>query len=330
MALEKDQSAWLPEPPPARPARRDAAIEAALRKFDGDDEIAPPKARPANASWGSRHRPQLGFALASMLVLVIGIPAAWIGLRNEGSTHEAAPTAAFEHATVATKAPPPKAAAPPAFVQRTAPPPATSGLLSTSPPVHATESAVAQIEAKSEPVEESAAPVVAAAPPPPPPPPAPPPAAAANAQADALSRQAMSQDQGLVVTGSLAPGARLDAPGAAKAVSPRQGYEGFLAKLQTAARSGDRRAVTSLIAFPLRVNFPGGAKSYPDRHSVERDFPQIFTARVMRAIAAQRADQLFVRDQGAMIGDGEVWFRETCMNPACSPAGPVRITAVNP
>ena len=41
MAVEKDQSAWLPEPPPPRPARRDAAIDAALRRFDGIDEPAP-------------------------------------------------------------------------------------------------------------------------------------------------------------------------------------------------------------------------------------------------------------------------------------------------
>jgi hypothetical protein len=50
---------------------------------------------------------------------------------------------------------------------------------------------------------------------------------------------------------------------------------------------------------------------------------------VRRAILDQRADQLFVRDQGAMVGNGEVWFSDTCPNAACSPAGPVRIIAVN-
>ena len=38
MAVDSDQTDWLPKPPPPRPARRDAAIETALRKFDGVDE----------------------------------------------------------------------------------------------------------------------------------------------------------------------------------------------------------------------------------------------------------------------------------------------------
>jgi hypothetical protein len=56
----------------------------------------------------------------------------------------------------------------------------------------------------------------------------------------------------------------------------------------------------------------------------------VFTPKVKRAVLAQRPDRLFVRDLGAMVGDGELWFRETCPNAACSPPGPVRIVAVNP
>jgi hypothetical protein len=78
------------------------------------------------------------------------------------------------------------------------------------------------------------------------------------------------------------------------------------------------------------VNGASGARTYRDAASVERDFDRIFTARVKHAILAQRPDGLFVRDQGAMVGDGELWFRETCSNPTCSPSGPVRIVAVNP
>jgi hypothetical protein len=100
--------------------------------------------------------------------------------------------------------------------------------------------------------------------------------------------------------------------------------------MQAAVRSNNPRALTKLIGFPLRVNFAGGTRSYPDRRSVERDFSQVFTPQVRQAILSQRSDEIFVRDQGAMIGSGEVWFSQTCSNAACSPAGPVRITAVNP
>jgi len=78
------------------------------------------------------------------------------------------------------------------------------------------------------------------------------------------------------------------------------------------------------------VNGAGGTRIYRDSESVERDFERIFNSRVRSAILKQRADQLFVRDQGAMVGSGELWFSKTCKNSACSPPGPVRIIAVNP
>jgi hypothetical protein len=134
----------------------------------------------------------------------------------------------------------------------------------------------------------------------------------------------------VVVTGSRIPKASLQAPSAARSISAKQNYAGFLSRLQAAIRADNHGEVIALIDFPLRANFRGGSRIYRDPASVERDFDRIFTARVKRAIARQRADRLFVRDQGAMIGDGEVWFDQTCPNTACSPPGPVFIRAVNP
>jgi hypothetical protein len=111
---------------------------------------------------------------------------------------------------------------------------------------------------------------------------------------------------------------------AAATVPQAQSYRTFLSRLQDAVRANDRRAVIRLIGFPLRVNAPGGARIYRDGRSVERDFDQIFTANVRRAVLRQRADRLFVRDLGAMVGSGQLWFDQR------SPAGPVVITAVNP
>jgi hypothetical protein len=134
----------------------------------------------------------------------------------------------------------------------------------------------------------------------------------------------------IAVTGSRIQQRALEMSAPAKVVSANQPYASFLARLQRAARAGDRRAVIGLIGFPLRVNFAAGARVYRDARSVERDFDRIFTAKVKAAIARQRADSLFVRDQGAMIGNGELWFRETCTNADCSQTGPVRIVAINP
>ena len=167
---------------------------------------------------------------------------------------------------------------------------------------------------------------------PPPPAPAPPPPPVAD-ESEAVA-------QSLIVTGSRArrpPAAERSADAKAEerdneiaADSANPAYAAFLSRLQAAVRAGDRRAIIALIDFPLRVNEAKGPRLYRDARSVERDFERIFTPKVRRAILGQRADRLFVRDQGAMIGDGELWFDRTCPNATCSPPGPVRIMAVNP
>jgi hypothetical protein len=121
-----------------------------------------------------------------------------------------------------------------------------------------------------------------------------------------------------------------DIAGAKYQVQGNRSYQAFLARLQAAVRADDRRAVMRLIAFPLRVNSQEGARFYADPRSVEQDFDRIFTPRVRQAIVNQKPSQLFVRDQGAMIGNGEVWFDLVCRSAQCSPAAPVRIRAINP
>lgn len=151
----------------------------------------------------------------------------------------------------------------------------------------------------------------------------------------------MASTQDVAVTGS-----RIRAPGMSKqsearAVAEREAepddasattiaYRRFLSRLQSAVRANDKGAVAGLAASPLRVNFEGGPKTYSDRNSIERDYDRIFTPRVRRAILGQRADRLFANYQGAMIGDGQVWFDQTCPNDSCSPPGPMRIKAINP
>lgn len=83
MTVEQDQTGLLPEPPPPRPARRDAAIDAALRKFDAVEQPAlAPRERPA-LRWKGIQRPHVAALASAMLLVVVGIPAALIGLRDQ-------------------------------------------------------------------------------------------------------------------------------------------------------------------------------------------------------------------------------------------------------
>src|SRR5688572_7661783 len=85
MAADNDLSASLPEPPPPRPAARDAAIEAAMRRFDGQDAIPPHLAaapRPAPRRLG---RPQIGALATIALVAAIGLPV-WMSTSDRYAT----------------------------------------------------------------------------------------------------------------------------------------------------------------------------------------------------------------------------------------------------
>lgn len=327
MAVEEQD--WLPKPPPPRPARRDAAIEAAVRKFDGVEELAPVD-RPRRG-WVSTHRPQFAAMVTAMLLVVVGIPAALVGLRDQSTTSErnATPEVAVHDnacpsGNCGVKHEP---SVPPATARQVAQAP-PSAPRAVEPPAVRYESA--PVAAPTESITQSlpaapAAEMASAAPPPPPPPP------------PAAAQQAMTQD--IAVTGARVAQPGLASPQgfAAKAADrtaneakpQTAGYGQFLSRLQAAVRAGDRSAVIKLISFPLRVNSQSRSRVYRDRQSVERDFDLIFTAKVKQAILAQRADQLFVRDQGVMIGNGEVWFDQSCDNAQCSPLGPLRIIAVN-
>jgi hypothetical protein len=86
--------------------------------------------------------------------------------------------------------------------------------------------------------------------------------------------------------------------------------EAFLAELQTAVASGDHQTVAKLVFFPMRWNHGRTHGYIRSRKAFLASYDRIFTKKVIDAIAAQKPADLFVRDQGTMIGGGEVWFEQ--------------------
>lgn len=70
---EGDLSGLLPEPPPPRPAARNAAIAAAMRRFDGIADVPAAAERPRTSPWSARWGAVGAFA-SILLVMLIGIP----------------------------------------------------------------------------------------------------------------------------------------------------------------------------------------------------------------------------------------------------------------
>lgn len=334
MAIDSDNSISLPTPPPPRPVARRDAIEAALRRFDGAPDSP---AKKPQRSWWASHQRSLGALATAAIIAVVSIPIALNVLNDQPR-----PTPQAKAPVDTRPVPASDISAPPPPKTEQTDEAAAEEVPRSKLPLEPHEDAASvpfQAEQKAS-IAESAAPALAAPPASysaPPPPPPPPPAPAPERDDSAYEAGGSS----VIVTGSRIPQpdipssqhgalAAKRAADSLKAISPSEAYARFLPRLQSAIRSGDRRAVSGLIQYPLRVNAKGGPRIYSDRKSVEKDFDRIFTPHVRSAILAQRADGLFVRDQGAMIGDGEVWFDQTCRNSDCSQVGPVRIKAINP
>ena len=94
-------------------------------------------------------------------------------------------------------------------------------------------------------------------------------------------------------------------------ITDPEGVRRFLAALQDAAARDDRGKILHLVSFPFTTYEHGKvAHTYRTRAALSADFARVFTPDVYREIAVARYASLFVRDEGVMIGRGEVWFND--------------------
>jgi hypothetical protein len=96
-----------------------------------------------------------------------------------------------------------------------------------------------------------------------------------------------------------------------------------LAELRTAVHDGDKNQVASMISYPLLVIHGSHRTRIKTKAQFIAEFNTIFDPHVQKAIAQQSAQCLFGNYQGAMIGNGEVWFSQ-------QPNGAIKIITVNP
>lgn len=204
MAGDEDLSALLPEPPPPRNARRDAAIEAAMLRFDGGEPasaVVPPRpVRPASR-WSLLGRPQFGALLTAALVGVIAVPI-WLS-NGDQLTPKSQPTQPTAQKAVPAASPAAQSPATQPSAAQTVR--ADTPIVNPAPPAregssHAAKSGVsgqvAEMAAELPPPPVEFMPAA----PPPPPPPAPEPA---PTPAQMAARTAEMRDEAeVVVTGS--------------------------------------------------------------------------------------------------------------------------------
>jgi hypothetical protein len=98
----------------------------------------------------------------------------------------------------------------------------------------------------------------------------------------------------------------VDALGEKTATSARA----FLAQLQAAVQSNNKEAIAGMISYPVLVLRSGKRTHVQKAQAFLANYPLIFTDPVRDAVLHQTAQCLFGNSSGAMVGNGEVWFRE--------------------
>ena len=89
---------------------------------------------------------------------------------------------------------------------------------------------------------------------------------------------------------------------------PQEAKE-FLEAMRIAAEKEDRVAIAALIHYPFKTYETGVVQAeYESPTAFLVDFDQIVTDDVLSAMQMASYEDLFVNYQGAMIGNGAVWF----------------------
>jgi hypothetical protein len=116
----------------------------------------------------------------------------------------------------------------------------------------------------------------------------------------------MLQAQAGASTAACGGNSTIDVLGAKTAAGARA----FLAQLQAAVQSNNKEEVAGMIGYPMLVLRDGKRTRIPRKEALLSNYDRIFTAPVRDAILHQTAQCLFGNSSGAMVGSGEVWFRE--------------------
>ena len=75
-----------------------------------------------------------------------------------------------------------------------------------------------------------------------------------------------------------------------------------------AVKRNDRKTVASLIAYPIKVTLSARTRSIRSSAELIANYDAIFSPGFRQAIAEAIPRNMFVRDQGIMLGSGQVWF----------------------
>ncbi len=82
----------------------------------------------------------------------------------------------------------------------------------------------------------------------------------------------------------------------------------FFTELQKQLEAGDKKALSELVRYPLRVNGPKGAVlMVKDKAAFVKGFDRVYSASVSAAVRKEDPRNVFASSKGIMLGSGILW-----------------------
>ncbi|WP_244169775.1 hypothetical protein [Paenibacillus helianthi] len=85
-------------------------------------------------------------------------------------------------------------------------------------------------------------------------------------------------------------------------------FEHNFSLLQKHVKEGKKSEVAHLMVYPLKVNNKGKTIEIKTKKDFIAKYDKIMTAKVKKALLAQKLDKVFINSKGVMIGNGELWM----------------------
>ena len=85
-------------------------------------------------------------------------------------------------------------------------------------------------------------------------------------------------------------------------------FASFFKRFVSAYRGGRRAEIAAMVAYPLQVNGVNSVR-VDSSTSLLKQFGNVFTPNVNKAILTAQPEVVFCRDDAAMLADGEIWAR---------------------
>lgn len=101
---------------------------------------------------------------------------------------------------------------------------------------------------------------------------------------------------------------------------PEKAYRSFRL-LRAAYRVGDAGLLSWAAAYPVKLIDSGGTKPLEDRADLEEAGADVLNMALREIVLGQDFADMFVRDQGAMFGNGELWLTPACEQGDCDRLG---------